>query len=545
MRQSLDWTVRASSWRLLQFFNVYRLSLNLALWALYTFGSQLLYANTPQFVSICKLYLISSLVFLASAKFRFPRYENQVVLQTFIDIFVITFLVHEGGGFQSGFGCLLLLVMITASILMPGRLSLAYPAIATLCILGEQTYSILYPSLTSQNLASQAFTQSGILGIALFTTSYATNLLSKRLGHSEALAHQQKYELENWEKLNSHIIQHLPAGILVLDKKFAIQIFNKVAGQLLQVPKDARGQQISTICPSLEDALKTWHSQSLPGTPFPIQTQGQKCIARFTALEDSTPFGMLIWVEEASRQIREAHHMKLASLGRLTASIAHEIRNPLSAIRHASQLLEDGDNSSPENLRLVQIIQENASRTNTVIENVLSLSREKISKPQYFLLEPWLKKFSENLIMAGIKSPDIHIEIFPHTLQVAFDPEQLHQILVILCDNGLRYSLKNTEKPALLIKAYLPEGNHIYLDIIDSGLGVTDLILNHLFEPFCSSEPRGTGLGLFIAKGLAEANGGYLSYQPTVKQESCFRLKLPISLFRINENEQAFSSYSG
>jgi len=538
-RQFPDWAVWPASWKLLQFFNVYRLSLNLGLWALYTFGSNWLLSSNGNFVTICQFYLATSLIYLIFGFFQRSGSTNQVALQTFLDIFIITLLVHTGGGLQSGFGCLLLLVMINASILMPGRLSFIYPAIATLSLLAEQAYSIL-----NQNIESQNFTQSGMLGMALFATSYATNILAKRLTHSEALRQQQQNELKNWESLNSLIIQNLPAGVVVLDKKNCIRIFNLVAEQLLNLPANVYGKQLAEICPPLEETLKKWQLQSCSATlsPFALSHQGHECMARFTLLGDSDPLGLMIWLEDAARQNQAAHHMKLASLGRLTASIAHEIRNPLSAIRHASQLLTDENDCLQENQRLLQIIQENATRTNTIIENVLSLSSAKPPRPQCFALLPWLNNFSKNLLIRDIKNPLIKLQITPVDLQVAFDPEQLHQILIILCDNGFRYSLTDAKNPYLVIKAHSLNGSHVCLDVIDTGPGVNDSILKHLFEPFCSSEPKGTGLGLFLARSLAEANGGNLSYQRTESDASCFRLQLPIFLFRMKNYDNSFST---
>jgi len=218
--------------------------------------------------------------------------------------------------------------------------------------------------------------------------------------------------------------------------------------------------------------------------------------------------------------------MKLASLGRLTASIAHEIRNPLSAISHAGQLLAESPQLQASDTRLTDIIQQHSQRMNSIIENILQLSRLQRSHPEEFLLKPWLQDFVTTFCSTqGIETRYITIDIAPLDTLVRIDPTQLNQVLWNLCHNGLRYSVKQTGNLRLTLHGGINnESVNPFLEVIDSGPGVSQDALDHLFEPFFTTEPKGTGLGLYISRELCESNQARLNYIPTPGRGSCFRI---------------------
>ena len=213
------------------------------------------------------------------------------------------------------------------------------------------------------------------------------------------------------------------------------------------------------------------------------------------------------------------------ALGRLTASIAHEIRNPLGAISHASQLLGESENIAGDDLRLLSIINTHSQRVNLIIQNILELSRHHSEVPELLNIKVFLKEFLNQLGNSYRDSPVCTLEVDPANLQLRFNTSQLEQLLTNLCDNGLRYSRKHTGVPSLDIRVSLhPASQSPVLDIIDMGPGVPKSREEQIFEPFFTTENSGTGLALFICKEICEANQARIYYRRTDKQQSCFRI---------------------
>ncbi|MEJ2611897.1 MAG: HAMP domain-containing sensor histidine kinase, partial [Candidatus Thiodiazotropha sp.] len=233
---------------------------------------------------------------------------------------------------------------------------------------------------------------------------------------------------------------------------------------------------------------------------------------------------MLIFLEDTSQITREAQQMKLASLGRLTASIAHEIRNPLGAISHAAQLFHESSNLDKADRRLTEIITTNAARVNQVIENVLQLSRRDPGKPQPIALKSWLRKLVQELVKHhGFTEQEVLIQVEPEGTEVIADPEQLRQIITNLCNNAREHC---NAKPLQLqlLGGMTQEFNHPVLDVVDNGPGIKPNVAKQIFEPFFTTRNNGTGLGLYIAKELSETNRIRLEYIPGPTGGSCFRL---------------------
>jgi two-component system, NtrC family, sensor histidine kinase PilS len=233
----------------------------------------------------------------------------------------------------------------------------------------------------------------------------------------------------------------------------------------------------------------------------------------------------------------------LASLGRLTASIAHEIRNPLGAISHASQLLGEAENLGASDRRLLEIINNHSKRVNQIIENILQLSRRRPAAPEPVNLRQWLPQFIADYKTSKSNGNQLNIALQEHGLlahknrheyddtqeqQLAakFDLSQLQQVLTNLCDNGLRYGSAQPGRPDLRIEIGLDSHQQPYIRVVDYGPGISDENRKHLFEPFFTTENTGSGLGLYICKELCEANQALIGYERTAQQESCFHIQL-------------------
>ena len=480
-----------------------------------------------QNATLYKLTAISYLLFgvLAgfAARLRKPGYELQTIIQILVDIAAINLLMFASGGPASGLGILLVISVATGSLLLPGRMSFLFAAIATMAIIGEQAYS----SLVLNTTRPAGYTQAGLLGLALFATAGVAFLLVRRIKETEALALRRGIDIDNMAKLNAHIVQRLQAGIIVTDHEHRIRLINDTALKMLDRPAIEPGQPLEAFSPELYVKLQEWReSPDTEPSLLTAETAGTELLTHFTLLGTSEGLGSLIFLEDTATMSKQAQQIKLASLGRLTASIAHEIRNPLGAISHATQLLDESRALDDGDRRLITIIGNHTRRVNTVVENVLQLSRPGTSIPQQTKLQDWLEKFAHEFAHSGNCQPDqISFSVQPENLEVHSDPSLLHQVVWNLCQNA---ALHGTENPAMLqirlVGRRSATSGRPYLDIIDNGSGIEPELAEKIFEPFFTTKSSGTGLGLYIAREICESNQSHLDYIPAADGGSCFRI---------------------
>ena len=216
---------------------------------------------------------------------------------------------------------------------------------------------------------------------------------------------------------------------------------------------------------------------------------------------------------------------KLASLGRLSASIAHEIRNPVGAMSHAGQLLAESEALTHDDLRLTEIIRTNSERVSHIIDNVLQLSRRESSRPELLALGPWLNEFANEFSRTlELREGEISVLGVPDDLAVRMDPSHLRQILWNLCDNAVKYA---SEAGGILVELQAgrtSQNGRPYLEVLDRGHGVDPATIDKIFEPFFTDKHGGTGLGLYISKELCELNRAVLSARPRTGGGSVFRI---------------------
>src|SRR3569623_1127854 len=295
----------------------------------------------------------------------------------------------------------------------------------------------------------------------------------------------------------------LQTGVFVIDPFQRIRLIMESAWQLLGFPTNPSRQTLHTLSPELAHHLDEWQQQPYFEPQLVRPTAGgPELLPRFAKLGQGARSGTLIFLENTAALAQQAQQMKLASLGRLTASIAHEIRNPLGAISHAGQLLAESPQLAEGDVRLTEIIREHSRRMNAIVENVLQLSRRQRARPQELALKPWLQQFiSDFCLTQNIGAEHITLDVNPPDTIVRMDPQQLHQILWNLCHNGVRYSLAQSGTPRLRLRAGATADAHTpFLDVIDFGKGVAPEAVDHLFEPFFTTETTGTGLGLYITQ---------------------------------------------
>ena len=211
--------------------------------------------------------------------------------------------------------------------------------------------------------------------------------------------------------------------------------------------------------------------------------------------------GILFFIEDNTRLTHQAQQIKLASLGRLTASIAHEIRNPLSSVSHAAQLLSESQNLELSDMKLTKIIHENCIRVNLIIENVQNLSKRQRAAIQLFELNAWLEHFIQEYMQYEPEAA-IQTQYTTSNILVPFDPPQLTQVVNNLVENGIRYSAQQTGKKQITLITGITAQERPYLEIQDQGKGIIKEHLQQLFEPFFTTEHKGTGLGLYLSREI-------------------------------------------
>ena len=513
----------ALRWNSLRLFLVYRVIVALGLVYLFYSGSppEFLGRTEPAlFGFVSTFYLGLTILSALLWQWRVSGPEPQAYLILFVDIAAITLMMHASGGIQSGIGMLIAVSITGGALIMGGRAALLFAALASLSVITEQ----LYHHFTG--LPGARFSQAGFLGTVFFATALLTLVLSGRARASEALAQARADELGHMAKINEYVIQHMRTGVLVLDAENRILMINNPAWHLLGMPAAAVGSLLAAASPELSRRLRQWRKNvTYDPTPFQAQQQGPELKAQFNPLGSRNEGDVLIFLEDTSQVTREALQMKLASLGRLTASIAHEIRNPLGAISHASQLFSESPDLSKADARLTEIIRSNSQRVNQVIENVLQISRRSSSDPSPIALKAWFEDLSTELFkQAGFGSSNLHIQIDPEYVQVIADPEQLRQVVTNLCNNAKEAISGDGQLELRIVGGLTQEYDHPVVDILDNGPGIEPEVVKQMFEPFFTTRNKGTGLGLFITKELCEINRIRLEYIPGPTGGSCFRL---------------------
>lgn len=513
------------TWRPLSYLNFYRMALAAVFAVLYfaRLGPTMLGQHDPTlFAVVSLLYFAFALLAAVTISRRRPAFTLQVNVQVLTDIVAVTLIMHASGGLTSGLGILIVVAIAGGSIIMEGRLAGLYAAVAALIVLGDQVYSQL-----TEASPDTAYTHAGLLGITFFATALLSYVLARRARESEALALQRGVDLANLEQLNDYIIRNLQSGVVVVDRDDRIRMINESGWHLLGMPVVRDKQPLASVSPHLVEQLRIWHEDRDRG-PQPLQAHGDAPLAlpHFTPLGTTANAGTLIFLEDATESTQQMQQMKLASVGRLTASIAHEIRNPLGAISHAAQLLGESERLDSGDRRLIEIISDHSRRMNTIIENVLQLSRRENSQPKTFELKPWLETFVEELrAVQQLDVQQVRIELDPERVAVYIDPSHLQQVLWNLCQNAIQHGAPSKQPFELILRGGLfLESRGPHLDVIDAGPGIDAATAQQIFDPFYTTAASGTGLGLYIARELCECNRARLSYLAVPTGGSCFRV---------------------
>lgn len=513
--------VNLSVWRI---YHAYCTVVALLLLALFSQGvnaTRLGHFDPALFVRLNLLWGALSAVLLIAGPRLLPRVRGhrQVAFGLFVwDILVIVALIHASGGVGSGLGTLLLLTIATAATLLPARAAQGVAAIAAIGVLYEE----FYLGLSAPHLQADYF-HAGVLGALYFAVALLVSFISARIREKDIRTLSQAAELADLEQLNRQIISRMRTGIVVVDPDDRVRMLNNAASELLGL--DA-ARSIERLPDAIAVHLQAWRGNTeLRPRPLQVQPDSAEIRVNFSPVRAGDPAGdVIVFLEDTAELQQQAMQLKLASLGQLSANIAHEIRNPLSAISHAAQLLRESPALAASDLRLADIIHNHCLRMNGVIENVLMTSRRQPPNPVRLALTEHLEQ-----VVAAFRetTPDAEIELHvePADAEVRVDRSQLDQVLTNLLANATRHSRARTGRAWARLEASVDaRSGRPYLDVLDEGCGVDAAHANRLFEPFFSTEAGGTGLGLYLSRELCDANQARLSYRAGAAGGACFRI---------------------
>lgn len=496
-----------SVWTSLHYFNIYRLIVaSVFLLAIFIyprtsgFGSE----HLRLFVWTSIGYWLLAAFFYGALKKLRMGFNRLLSLQVMGDVLAITLMMHASGGTRSGLAVMLLVVLAGAGLVGQGRLTLFYAALATVAVLFEQSWRVLDSGADFADLV-----QTGILCIGFFATAVSARLLARRVIANEDLARQRGIDLANQLSVSERVIRDMQDGMMVVAPDEAVRQWNPQAEMLLGVRAPAR-PDLASFSVALASLYRDYRKGAREQQLASLRVAGSGTLLRVRFVHAGESGDVLIYLEDMGRIQQQAQQIKLAALGRLTANIAHEIRNPLSAISHAAELLREEKRTEGQ-ARLSRIINDNAQRLERLVRDVLELGRRDRMAQEPIRLDGFLESFLDELAMREETDRSVFAQRADADATLFFDRTHLNQVLWNLLSNALRYCSRMPGAVRIEVRESIPSGR-VELHVIDDGAGVDEEACGNIFEPFFTTHSKGTGLGLYIARELCEANDASLEW---------------------------------
>ncbi len=525
---SLTPAVTTPQRRELYFFNLFRL-LEAGILALVAFTPlgpltvELLYPVVLQAAAVA--YLLASVGLLVVGHRNGTKLRRQAALGLLCDIaaFAVALLMINGG--EAGISMFMVFNIGAGALILTPTASLGFALVAAAGLTGEYVFNQLFYPGNARSIAEPL----------MFSVTYAAmaimgQQLRRQMTESRALADKRGEELANLSELNELVIRRMRAGVLVVDGSHQIRLSNEAAWGLMGNPSPDR-RDLAEVSPSLHQSL--WHWRQGRGEVPKAMTFAEgapEVLPRFVALSLTDKL-FLIFLDDSRIYSDRAEELTLSTLGRLSASIAHEIRNPLAAISYSAQLLDESTALPDADRRLLEIIHSQCQRMNGIVQNILGLARRERSQTESLELSQFVRRFvDEYRTNHPLETDVLQAAGSSRPLVAMVDPQHLHQVLTILVHNALTYGREPGKPAQVTLSARIdgPNGPPV-IDVLDRGPGIPPRVAEQIFGPFFTTSEHGTGLGLYIAKQLCEANLCTLGYHPVPLGGSCFRITLPAS----------------
>jgi two-component system sensor histidine kinase PilS (NtrC family) len=518
-----DNVIPADFWRSLNYFNLYRLILvcfivfiALAFDAERMFGTQ----KGQLFLMTGWSYAVVVMLSFFPMRLRWLQFSWQLAWQVGSDIVALTVLSHASGGIQSSVGLLLMVSMAVAGIISRGKITLFFAALASIAALLEHAFAVLYDGAPTTQ-----YIQVGLLCVSYFAVAGFAHKLAQYALDNQKLAQRRGRDLIGMAEANRLVMRDMQDGVMVIDEHDRIVQMNPSASRLLH-NTELSGALLSDSFPLLHEQYVLWKNSAVNARSTLQLDGGLQARLRFIGVQRDEAQGAVVFLEDMQHVQAEAQQIKLAALGRLTANLAHEVRNPLSAISYATELLQE-EQGDARQVRLLQLIRDNTQRINRIVEDVMQLNRRDRTQPETFELAAQLTVLVDELAQAERVTPGVLVLQAELNSLVTFDRGHFRQVLWNLCRNGLHFG---KHLPGSLVLSNRMERGRVVLEVQDDGPGISAENQSRLFEPFFTTAEQGTGLGLYIARELCEANGAWLEYhEPDAKSGqhksgACFRI---------------------
>ncbi len=519
--RNIDTATAPEEWRVLRLLSLYRLLLVAMIIGLLQSGvAEHLFENLSRFWAVLTtlIYGLMALALMAILVQRRPALHVQAHLQVLGDVLCLSVFIFACGGIATGLGALVITPVVGGALVLSPRMAGLQAALATLAILGMEVARHYDPRFDGYD-----FTAAGVLGLMLFGAALAANAVAQRARISEAVAERVGNEFEDLSRLNQSIVASLQSGVLVVSHDGRIRQHNDEARRLLHAGT-VLNRPIDEAAPGLGTRLRQWRLDGqADASPVAPRVDAGEVLPRFSRLGHHAQAPVLIMLEDAAALRSQAQQLKLAALGRLSATIAHEIRNPLSAINHASQLLAEAEifatPDQQQNQRLLDMIQRHGARIEKIVSDVLALSRREAPHPVPIALQAWLHRAAAMYQESQERPRPIELPSDASELQVRFDTDHLQQVIFNLWDNAFRHG-----GDRLRVDVGRDESARVWLEVVDNGPGIDPSLRDSIFEPFFTTAHQGTGLGLFLTRELCEYNQARIAYRATTEPGACFRL---------------------
>jgi two-component system sensor histidine kinase PilS (NtrC family) len=515
--------------RIVNYLNIYRMIVTMLLASAH-FGSLISSHVSPGFEGFGKTVLLAYLLFAAFHLFSAKRpHANFFRLATYslsTDVFFLSILVLVYGGIGGGVGILLVFTSAVAAVLLPLRIALLLASVASLTMVGAALWRVNDPGSVPETVL-----QSGLFGITAMVSAVIAHQLAYWARDYRLIAEKQKETLTELEQVNELIIRRMRTGVIAVDESGMIRVMNESAWFLMGSPS-VRQRSLKSLSWHLSAALESWKKDTTADPkPVVVECSQAQVLPSFVALPGKDGFGAMIFLTDNNVVARRAVELSVNSLAKLSGSIAHEIRNPLAALNHAAQLLEESPQIRLPEMRLINIIQNHAKRMNGIIENILQLSRREQSRPELIPLHVFLPDFVNEFETSQVnRQLDFQAAMDTQETYVLFDKSQLSQCLWKLLDNAVDHARKDKTTPRVrLALTRNEESGFCIITVADNGPGINENQMGKIFEPFYTTRKEGSGLGLYIAKQLCEANQAELTVDSEPGEGAFFHVRLALA----------------
>ncbi|HET6603630.1 MAG TPA: ATP-binding protein [Xanthomonadaceae bacterium] len=471
---------------------------------------------------ISPLYLLAAIALLVSSRERARALQTQISAGIALDLVVALFAMQALPGAENVIALMLLVNVGAAALLLPWPLAVATAVAAAAVIIGEFFLTRWMFQSDGRDLAEPL-----MFAVAHAGAAALCHLLGRQLRESEALAEQRGAAMASLSEMNDLIIRRMRTGVMVVDGGNRIVMYNEAAWFLLGNPNPAMND-LGELAPELSHRLYRWRAEGKTDPlPLALAKDVPEVIPRFARLMVTEEL-FLLFLDDVTLVSQRAEELTLATLGRLSASIAHEVRNPLAAISYSAQLLDESPDMTDTDHRLVEIIRSHCERMNGIIENILNLARRERSRPEPLDLAQWVFEVVEDFKSGHYLDKDeVKAVAAGRHVYALVDPQHLHQVVVNLILNALTYGRMPGEPARVtLVARQSSEAAPPLIEVIDRGPGIPQKVAGSIFEPFYTTSEHGTGLGLYLARQLCEANQATLDYVPVAGGGSCFRISL-------------------